>query len=231
MTVWFGYGLITCQRYPGDARRDVDLHAEALGAAEEAERLGFDSVWTSEHHFADDSYAPSLLPLSAAMAARTSRIQIGTGLVLAPLYHPIRLAEDAAAVDLISGGRFVLGLGQGVAAMGVRGSGGTVRPAEPPYPGGHPDVPPGLGEWPAGDCGGGGLSRPRAFGRSADLGRCAQRARHPPCGRSRRRLDCGRTRRGHVPGAGGVAGRRDTQAGTAAARVPRGGLLARVYLG
>ncbi len=52
--VRFGYGLITCQRYPGDLRNDTDLYREALGVAEEAERLGFDSVWTSEHHFADE---------------------------------------------------------------------------------------------------------------------------------------------------------------------------------
>jgi alkanesulfonate monooxygenase SsuD/methylene tetrahydromethanopterin reductase-like flavin-dependent oxidoreductase (luciferase family) len=89
------------------------VYRDGLGQIELAEQLGFDAVWLTEHHFVDDGYSPSVLPLAAAAAVRTGTIDIGTFIALLPLYHPVRLAEDAATVDVLSNGRFILGLSAG----------------------------------------------------------------------------------------------------------------------
>jgi alkanesulfonate monooxygenase SsuD/methylene tetrahydromethanopterin reductase-like flavin-dependent oxidoreductase (luciferase family) len=91
-------------------------YAECLAQVQAAEELGYQAVWLSEHHFTPDGFLPSPLVVAAAIAARTSRVRIGTNILPLPLYHPLRVAEDAAVVDLLSGGRFVLGIGQGYAA-------------------------------------------------------------------------------------------------------------------
>ncbi|OUZ10134.1 hypothetical protein BHE97_08750 [Aeromicrobium sp. PE09-221] len=109
----FGFGMVTAQRHPDDPRTDTEIYADTIDLCAYAEDLGFDAVWLSEHHFVDDGYMPSLLPVAAAVAMRTSRVRIGTGIMVAPLHDPLRLAEDAATVDLLSAGRLVLGIGAG----------------------------------------------------------------------------------------------------------------------
>jgi len=120
-----GLGLYTGQRPndDGEAR-----YRDAVGLAVTAERSGFDSFWVSEHHGFADGYLPAPLTVLAAIASRTERITLGTGVVVSALAHPIHLAEQAAVVDHLSDGRLVLGLGLGYAeheyrAFGVDTSG------------------------------------------------------------------------------------------------------------
>src|SRR5512145_3220666 len=82
---------------------------EALEEAIHGEALGFDSVWLEEHHSIRNHYWPSPLIVLAAIAARTTRLRLGTDIVVLPFYHPVRAAEDVAVLDLLSGGRVILG--------------------------------------------------------------------------------------------------------------------------
>src|SRR5262249_60927074 len=86
------------------------FYASALDEVVRGEELGFDSVWMEEHHSVVDHYWPSPLTVLAGFATRTSRVTLGTDILVAPFYHPVRLAEDAALLDVMSGGRAVRGV-------------------------------------------------------------------------------------------------------------------------
>jgi probable F420-dependent oxidoreductase len=118
------FGLWYDFRNPAQWHQPADrLYREILDQIAWGENNGFDDVWLSEHHFIEDGYLPSILPAAAAIAARTERVRIASGVLLMPFHNPIRLAEDIAIVDIISGGRFELGVGIGFKAEEFEGFG------------------------------------------------------------------------------------------------------------
>jgi len=108
------FGLLMPFQNPARwARSYPELYREQLDQIVLAEELGYDTIWLTEHHFDDDGWSPSLLPLAAGIATRTHRLRIGTFILILPFQHALRVAEDAATVDILSNGRLDLGVGKG----------------------------------------------------------------------------------------------------------------------
>ncbi|MFO1465932.1 MAG: LLM class flavin-dependent oxidoreductase [Steroidobacteraceae bacterium] len=103
----------TIRQLPSRPRPLTEIYREQLEGYVLADKLGFSHLWLAEHHFADDAHNTSALPILAAVAAQTTRIRIGTYVVLLSFHNPILFAEDAATVDLLSGGRLDVAVGAG----------------------------------------------------------------------------------------------------------------------
>lgn len=108
-------GVLQFFSWPGRHGPLDDVYRRALERIEIMDRGGFDAVWLAEHHFTTFSVCPSVHMLGTLAAARTKRLRIGTAVSLAALYHPLRLAEEVALLDVLSNGRVNWGAGRGFA--------------------------------------------------------------------------------------------------------------------
>ena len=108
------FGVSTDFRNPAQwSRPSAEVFADIIDHVVWAESLGFEQAYFLEHHFTDDGYIPSPIIAATAVAARTKKMRVGTNIAILPLYHPVRLAEDGAVLDVISNGRMDLGFGLG----------------------------------------------------------------------------------------------------------------------
>lgn len=93
------------------------VYTRSLERVQIMDQSGYDAVWLAEHHFGSYSVSPSVLLMGTHIAAKTSNIRIGTAITLAAFYHPLRLAEEIALLDILSGGRVNWGAGRGFDAV------------------------------------------------------------------------------------------------------------------
>ncbi|MDP6977150.1 MAG: LLM class flavin-dependent oxidoreductase [Myxococcota bacterium] len=99
--------------WPGKRVPLEAVYQRAFDRVDVMERSGYDAVWLAEHHFSTYSVCPSIHMMGTHIAARTERLRIGTAVSLTPFYHPLRLAEEVALLDVLSGGRVNWGAGRG----------------------------------------------------------------------------------------------------------------------
>ena len=95
------------------ARSSQEIYARGLEIAQAAETLGFNNVWVAEHHFSTYGYLSRPAQVATHIAAKTTRIRVGTAVIVVPLHHPLVVAEEIATLDLLSAGRADVGLGRG----------------------------------------------------------------------------------------------------------------------
>jgi alkanesulfonate monooxygenase SsuD/methylene tetrahydromethanopterin reductase-like flavin-dependent oxidoreductase (luciferase family) len=107
-------GYATLFQNPNNALSDQEVWREEVRMACLAEPLGFDSVWSIEHHFTDYTMCPDPLQFLTYMAAKTERVKLGTMVVVLPWHDPVRVAEQVSMLDTLSEGRLILGLGRGL---------------------------------------------------------------------------------------------------------------------
>jgi alkanesulfonate monooxygenase SsuD/methylene tetrahydromethanopterin reductase-like flavin-dependent oxidoreductase (luciferase family) len=106
---------------PGNRFSDAEVYRQELRLAEMAEPMGFDSIWSVEHHFTDYTMCPDVLQFLSYMAAKTARAKLGSMVVVLPWHDPVRVTEQIALLDHLSGGRMILGLGRGLARVEYEG--------------------------------------------------------------------------------------------------------------
>src|SRR5258708_14805040 len=106
-------------------------YADLFGYADAAERLGYDSLWLTEHHFQHEGFevVPNILMVSAVLAQHTQRLRFGALCHVIPQWHPLRFAEDFTIADQMSGGRMVLGVGRGTVAREIVNFGSIISSA------------------------------------------------------------------------------------------------------
>ncbi len=109
--------LVAMQNHPGNYHADHDLYWEECRLADLAEPLGFDSLWAVEHHFDNYAMIPDVVQFLTYLAGRTSRINLGTAVIVLPWHDPVRVAEQIAMLDILSHGRLLVGFGRGAAKL------------------------------------------------------------------------------------------------------------------
>lgn len=109
--------FVAMQNHPNNYQTDHHLYWDECRLADLAEPLGFDSLWAVEHHFDNYAMIPDVVQFLTYMAGRTSRIQLGTGVIVLPWHDPVRVAEQIAMLDILSRGRLLIGFGRGAAKL------------------------------------------------------------------------------------------------------------------